>query len=104
MFMSKRMWLGVLVVISGFCAPAARAEDEPSQPSQPYVVLVGIDKYNDGQIKPRQHAEADAQALYDLFTSRDYLGVPKQNIKLLLGAPDKKRDSEEASRANILEA
>jgi len=58
------VWLGLSAV-------AARAAEEGTQP---YVVLVGIDKYNDEQILPRKHAEADAKALYDLFVSKDYLG------------------------------
>jgi C-terminal peptidase prc len=79
----------------------ARAAEEAAQS---YVVLVGIDKYADGQIKPRQHAEADAKAMYDLFASKDYLGADPKNIKLLLGTPDPTRPSEVANRANILKA
>ena len=45
-----------------------------------YVLLVGISEYADQQIKPRPHAEADAQALYDLFTDKDYLGVDADRI------------------------
>src|SRR5438874_24558 len=79
-FMFKRMWMGCLVVLAGL-APMARADE----PTQPLIVLVGIDKYNDAQIKPRKHGEADAKALYDLFTSKDYLGIDAKHIKLLLG-------------------
>jgi C-terminal peptidase prc len=68
------------------------------------VVLVGIDKSSDEQILPRQHAEADAKALYDLFVSKDHLGVDPKHVKLLLGTADKTRPSEEATRANILKA
>src|SRR5438105_231854 len=99
--MLKRKWLGIMVVVAGFYAPVARAADEPAQP---YVVLVGIDKYADGQIKPRQHAEADAKAMYDLFISKEYLGVNPKHIKLLLGSADRQRPSETATRANILKA
>lgn len=97
--MLRRIWIVCLVVIAGM-APMVRA----GEPTQPYVVLVGIDKYEDGQIKPRMHAEADAKALYDVFANKDYLGVDKAHIKLLLGSPDKSRDSEPATRENILKA
>lgn len=82
--------------------PAARAVDDT--PGTPYVVLIGIDKYADPQIKPRKHAEADAQALYDLFTSKEHLTVEPKNIKLLLGSPDAARNAETATRDNILKA
>jgi len=69
-----------------------------------HVVLIGIDKFTDPVIKERKHAEADAQALYDLFTSKEHGGVAAQNIKLLLGGKDEKRNSQSATRANILAA
>ena len=94
--------LGLCLALSVF-APAVRAAEE--KPAPPFVVLVGIDQYQDKQIKPRQHAEADARALYDLFTSKDHhLGAAPENVKLLLGKKDPKRPSEEATRANILKA
>jgi C-terminal peptidase prc len=80
--------------------PARAAE----QPAQPYVVVVGIDQYADKQILPRKHAEADAKALYDLFVSKDHLGVAADHIRLLLGKADKKRPSESASRENVMKA
>ncbi len=93
--------LNLIVIVQS--APAAE------QPSQAYVVVVGIDKYADAQILPRQHAEADAKALYDLFASKDHLGVDDKHMRLLLGNPDEKRSgkaraSELATRANILKA
>jgi C-terminal peptidase prc len=106
--MVKRMWLLGAVLLAGLFVPAVRAEEEEQRPPQPYVVLVGIDQYQDPQIKPRKHAEADAKALYDLFASKDYLGAGPANVKLLLGAPDpyskEKRNSEPATRENILKA
>src|SRR5262249_18600748 len=83
------------------CAAAARAADDTPQP---YIVLVGIDKFTDPQILPRQHAEADAQALYDLFTSKSHLGVEAKHVRLLLGSADEKRHSEPATHDNILKA
>src|SRR6266404_4928375 len=97
--MFKRMWMGCIIVLAGL-TPLARAQE----PSQPFIVLVGIDQYNDAQIKPRKHAEADAKALYDVFVSKDYLGVDAKHIKLLLGSPDKSRASEPATHENILSA
>ncbi len=99
--MFRRMSIVFLVLVSGWTAPAVRAADEPAQP---YVVLVGIDKVADPQVKTRQHAEADAKAMYDLYASKDYLGVDAKHIKLLLGTVDPKRPSEVATRANILKA
>lgn len=80
---------------------SARAAEERAQP---YIVLVGIDKYADAQIKPRTHAEADAQAMYDLFTNKVFLGVDPTHVKLLLGSADDKRKAETATHANILKA
>src|SRR4051794_11502302 len=88
-----------LLALAGF----ARAEEEASKP-QPYVVLVGISKYADEGIKSRAHAEDDAKALYDIFTSKDYLGVNPKHIRLLLGSEDAKRGSQPATRENILKA
>lgn len=103
--MVKRLWLlGGLLTAALLATPALRAEEEEQKSSQPYVVLVGIDKYQDPLIKPRKHAEADAKALYDLFTSKDHLGVPKDQVKLLLGSDDPKRPSQKATKENILKA
>jgi carboxyl-terminal processing protease len=99
--MMKRMLLGLAILGSLALASPVQAID---QVPQPYVVLVGIDKHQDPQIKTRKHAEADAKALYDLFLSNDYLGISPKNIKLLLGTPDKTRPSEIATRANIMKA
>lgn len=98
--MVKRKWLMGWLLLAGLLlgTPAVRAGEDDGQPGQTYIVLVGIDKYPDPQIKSRAHAEADAQALYDLFTSKDHLGVPAANAKLLLGSADEKRGSEKATR------
>jgi carboxyl-terminal processing protease len=76
------------------------ADDAPKA----YVVLVGINDYADKNIKPRKHSEADAQALYDLFTNKDYLDTDQTNVKLLLGKKDEKRPSEVATKENIRKA
>jgi C-terminal peptidase prc len=98
----KFQGLLALLLLTGFLARPARAAEEDK--AQPYVVIVGIDNYPDAQILPRKHAEADARALYDVFTSKDYLGVDAKHIRLLLGKGDEKRGSQPATRANILEA
>lgn len=85
----------------GNLMPVLAVEDIPGTP---HVVVIGIDKFADPQIKPRKFAEADAKALYDVFTNKDYLGVDPKNIKLLLGSPDEARKSEPATRENILKA
>src|SRR5439155_24819952 len=97
----KMLWGWFAVVLVGGLAAPARAADEVAQP---YIVLVGINKYEDKQILPRDTAEADATALYDLFTSQDYLGVDAKHVKLLLGSADDKRGAEAATKANILQA
>lgn len=104
--MIKRKWLMAWLLLASLLlgTPALYAGDDAAQPGQTYVVLVGINKYQDPQIKSRVHAEADAQALYDLFTSKEHLGVPLNHVKLLLGSADQKRHSEKATRANILDA
>ncbi len=104
--MIKRKWSMAWLLLAGLLlgTPALQAADDEAPPGQTYVVLVGINKYQDPQIKTRLHAEADAQALYDLFTSKGHLGVPLNHIKLLLGSADAKRLSAKATRANILEA
>ena len=65
-----RNWL-LIVLFLGLSGRVRAAEEAV----QPYVVLVGIDRYADKQILPRKTAEADAKALYDVFTSPDHLGV-----------------------------
>jgi C-terminal peptidase prc len=98
---SKSLGLLALFLLALFAAVPARAA-VPKR--QAYVVLIGIDKYPDKQILPRAHAEADAQALYDLFASKEYLGVAPDHIRLLLGGKDQKRHAKPATRANILNA
>ena len=50
-----------------------------------YVIVVGISTYNDAKIQPRRTAEADAKALYDLLSRKEYLGTETKNVQLLLG-------------------
>jgi C-terminal peptidase prc len=97
--------LGGLLAALALSAPANADTPKPAKAGKSaYVVLVGISKYEDKQIKPRPHAEADAQALHDLFTAKDYLGADPRNVRLLLGDKDAKRNSQPATRANLLKA
>jgi C-terminal peptidase prc len=95
---------GVLAAISfaALVAPAPAAE-EKSNPKT-YIVLVGVGSFDDKQIKPRPTAEADAAAFYDLFTSKEHLGVDGPQIRLLTSNRDAKRNGEPATKANILKA
>ena len=95
--------LGGLLFTQALGRPAQAAE-VLSVP-RTYVVLVGISQYADPNIKPRPHAEDDVKSLYDLFTDNQYLGVPKDHVRLLLGGPaDAKRGSQPATKENILKA
>jgi C-terminal peptidase prc len=105
--MSKAKWIGLLgclVVVAGVLPPARAAEDAKDAKPKSFIVLVGINNYADPQIEARKHAEADARALYDLFTDKKYLGVEKDHVKLLLGKADARHASELATRENILKA
>ena len=100
MIRTKLALLASLVALL-LALPARAAE----KPNQPYVVLVGIDQYADENILPRKHAEADAKALYNLFVSKDHLGVDADHIRLLLGKPGGAgKNSQPATRDNILKA
>jgi C-terminal peptidase prc len=102
--MTKAKFAGLLaLLVWAALAVQVRASEENSS-SHTYVILVGISNYADKQIKARPHAEEDAQALYDLFTDKDFLGVEKNHVRLLLGSPDEKRGSQPATKDNILKA
>jgi carboxyl-terminal processing protease len=99
-------WLETVLALGLLALPlrAERPQAEQDNPSQPYVVLVGISNYADKQIKPRPHAEEDAKALFDLFTDKKYLGADAAHSRLLLGDSAKVPGSQPATRANILKA
>jgi C-terminal peptidase prc len=102
--MSSAKLTGLLASLILAVTTVAPARAEEAKPSKKFVVLVGIDNYADKQITPRKHAEADAKALYDVLTSKDYLGAEAGNVHLLLGSEDAKRKSEPATHANVLKA
>jgi carboxyl-terminal processing protease len=101
--MLKRIGLLALFLFGGLAAPAVKADEFTGRP---LIVAVGIDKYQDAQIKPRQHAEADAKALVDLFLAKESLGADKERVKLLLGSgPIAGAEyTEKATKVNILKA
>ncbi len=104
--MTKATLTGLLAGVAVWLTAALplRAAEEAKAPKA-YAVLIGVGKYTDAAIQGRPHAEDDAKALYDLFIDPRYLGIPRDNVKLLLGGPaDKERHSEEATRDNILKA
>ncbi len=80
------------------------ADTEKKQPPQTFMVIVGVGEFSDPQIKPRPTAVADAQALYDLFTNKDYLGLDADHIQLLISGKDEKRKAQTATRENVLKA
>jgi C-terminal peptidase prc len=94
--------VGILALFVALVATLPVRAAEPAVPA--YVLLIGIDQYADDNILPRQHAEADVKALYNVFTSPERLGVAATRIRLLLGKPDKKRPSQTATHDNILQA
>jgi carboxyl-terminal processing protease len=98
----RRLLGGLLTALA--LTAGARAEAPRAKAPQAYVVVVGISKYADKQIKPRPHAEADARALYRLFTDKDYLAADPRNVRLLLGDAGSAKGSEPATRENILKS
>src|SRR5437762_5014261 len=93
--------IGGLALLALWAALPVQAAEEQAKP---LAVIVGIDEYEDALIKPRQHAEADAQALYDLFTSKERGGFDADRVRLLLGQDDAQRRAQPATRENILAA
>ncbi|GIW78366.1 MAG: hypothetical protein KatS3mg105_0173 [Gemmatales bacterium] len=77
-----------------------RADED--QAKKAYVLVIGIDKYADQQIKPRTHAEADAKALYDVLSQAKFMGGTQVESRLLLGTEDAKRNSQPATHENIV--
>jgi carboxyl-terminal processing protease len=88
-----------------FVGAAARAAEDPPKGSQgSYVVIVGVSETADKTIQPRPTADADAKALYDLFSDKKYSDVPAGRVVLLTSKADEKRNSSVSTRENILKA
>src|SRR5262245_48738924 len=100
--MTKALLSGLLGGLLALGTPAGPARAEVARSPKAYVVLIGISNYQDKQIKPRPHAEDDVKGLYDLFSSKAYLGVDAKRIRLLTGTEDATRHGQKATRENIL--
>lgn len=88
-----------------FAPPLPAADPAPEKPGQgPFVVLVGVEAFDDAAIQPRPTAAKDAAALYDVLTDAKYLGVPKDRAVLLTAKPDEARGGQKATRENIIKA
>ena len=98
---SSMMRLGFVAVWVLIALPVSWLEAASLVPKT-HAVLVGVDKYPDGKIKPRAHAEADVKALYDIIVNAEHLGADPKNVQLLLSK--KSGDHKEATKANILAA
>ena len=96
----------LVLAFSAFFVSAGLAQE--SKEGKAHVVVVGISKYKDPQIKERPNAENDAIALFNIFADPKYLGLTKENGTLLLGKPEKAKidghQAIEATRENILNA
>lgn len=96
----------LILAFSAFFVSAGLAQE--SKEGKAHVVVVGISKYKDPQIKERPNAENDAIALFNIFADPKYLGLTKENGTLLLGKPEKAKidghQAIEATRENILNA
>jgi len=76
--------LAAVVALSQPGAPVARKDKDEQRT---FVLIAGISTYADKEIKPRPKAEADARALYQLFTDKKY--ASGANVTLLVGNPEK---------------
>lgn len=83
---------------------AAKADDAPKPSKGAYVVIVGVSDTADKTIQPRPTADADAKALFDLFTDKQYSSVAPDRLKLLTSKEDEKRKGQKATRENIVKA
>src|SRR5262245_34293977 len=101
--MRKSVWLSWLGAVA-FALFAGTAFAEDKTPPQTYAVIVGAGDFADPQIKPRPTATADATALYELFADKQYLGVAKENLHLLVSGKDVKAPAQPATKENILKA
>lgn len=106
--MKSRMWLlgAVAFVAAAFAGSQspARADEPAAKPTGPYVVVVGAGQFEDKAIDPRPTADADAKALYDVFTDSKYLGVPADRANLLTSTADAARGGQVATRDAIVKA
>lgn len=97
--MITRPWLFGWLAAVALVAPARAADPALAQaqgPGNPYLVAVGVGRFQDPAIHPRPTADADARALHKLLTDPAFLGVAPERAKLLT--------SETASKEAIVRA
>jgi hypothetical protein len=99
----KRITRFPLLLLLWAALPLPAFAQEKPKPST-YVIIAGVSNFEDTAIKARPVSENDAKAMYDLFSSKEYMGVDPANIHLFLGTEDKTRHSEPATKENILKA
>lgn len=87
-------------LILAFLAACLHVASEPEAPPRTFALVVGIDRYADEQIKPRRHAEHDAQALAELLAGKDHALSDQVQVSLLLGSKKDQR----ATRENIVKS
>src|SRR5262245_39733862 len=104
----SRAWLAGLLAAVCVTATAGRSFGDEAKRAKPqaYIVIAGVGTFDEEktQIKPRPSAEADAKALYQLFTDAKHLGAPKENVRLLLSKADEQLGALEATHKNVLDA
>lgn len=95
--MGMRYCVWAFFLLSWSWASATAAEGKT------YVVLIGVQDYQDAAIRAKPHADGDVRALYDLLTAQHNRGLyAPENVKLLTSSPDPQRPHELATKANIL--
>ncbi len=101
-----RAWFAGLfaAVAVAWSGSAVRAEDAPPAPKGPFVVLVGVGRFEDKAIEPRPTAEADARALHKLFADGKHLATTPDRVVLLTADPDEKAGERKATRENVVKA
>ncbi|HLW67268.1 MAG TPA: S41 family peptidase [Gemmataceae bacterium] len=101
--MKRLSRLPLLLVLLWAAFPFPTFAQEKTK-SNTYVILAGVSNFEDSAIKARPVSENDAKAMYDLFASKDFMGVEPANIHLFVGTEDKTRHSEPATKENVLKA
>lgn len=99
--------LAAVAAFTGFARaddPKAKPDDAPKPSKGAYVVVIGVSDTADPTIQPRPTADADAKALFDLFSDKQYLDAAPERVKLLTSKEDEKRKGRTATRENILKA
>jgi carboxyl-terminal processing protease len=104
MTLMRRAWFALLAVAGLATAGPAQEASAPKPAAGPFVVLVGVGTFTDPAIKPRPTAEADARAVYDLFSDPARLPGVQGRVRLLTGTPDAKRGEKPATRENVIAA